>query len=259
MPIQCYDMIEIIVKGADCHMNIALILSGGTGTRTGLDLPKQYIEVCGKPVIFYCMETLAAHSQIDAVLIAAAPAWQNLIKKCLETSGCKKKFRGFSLPGETRQLSIYYGLEQIRNFAGEKDYVLIHDAARPLLAPAQITACLDGVQGHEGAMPVLPMKDTVYFSSDGKTVDSLADRSNLYAGQAPEIFLLGRYYEAVKQLLPDRIYKINGSTEPGILAKMDIAMIPGDEENFKITTKADLDRFRKIISAMKTDFSKERI
>lgn len=74
------------------------------------------------------------------------------------------------------------------------------------------------------------------------------DRSTIYAGQAPEVFVLGRYYEANRRLLPDDILKINGSTEPAILAGMDIAMIPGDEGNFKITTKADLERFCKMIA-----------
>lgn len=232
-------------------MNIALILSGGTGTRAGTDIPKQYVEVCGKPVIAYCIQTLAAHSQIHALLIAAAPAWHDFIKKCLVFPGCEKKFKGFSPPGENRQLSIYHGLECIRKFAAEDDYVFIHDAARPLLSPSQTTACLDAARGHDGAMPVLPMKDTVYYSSDGKTVEKLLDRSAIYAGQAPEVFVLGRYYEASRRLLPNQILNINGSTEPGILAGMDIAMIPGDEGNFKITTKEDMERFCRIISSGK--------
>ncbi len=100
-------------------------------------------------------------------------------------------------------------------------------------------------------MPVLPMKDTVYYSRDGQTVGKLLDRSTIYAGQAPEVFVLGRYYEANRRLLPDDILRINGSTEPAILAGMDIAMIPGDEGNFKITTKADLERFERIMEERK--------
>ena len=65
--------------GTDTHMNIALILSGGTGTRAGTDIPKQYVDICGKPVISYCIETLSTHSAIDALLIAAAPDWQDFM------------------------------------------------------------------------------------------------------------------------------------------------------------------------------------
>ena len=87
------------------------------------------------------------------------------------------------------------------------------------------------------------MKDTVYFSNDGVSVTELLDRSRIFAGQAPEVFNLKKYYEANKELLPDRILSINGSTEPAVIAGMDIAMVAGDEKNYKITTPADMGRF----------------
>ncbi len=94
---------------------------------------------------------------------------------------------------------------------------------------------------------MLPMKDTVYSSADGKRITALLDRSEIYAGQAPEVFRLGVYYAANVRLLPDRIKNINGSTEPAVMAGLDVAMIFGDENNFKITTKADLERFQSIV------------
>lgn len=231
-------------------MNIALILSGGAGTRLHSSIPKQYIEVGGRPVFSYCIETLSAHGCIDGIQIVADPVWQSRILDCLELDDRKKKFRGFSLPGDNRQLSILHGLEDIRKYAEDDDYVFIHDAARPLLSSVQITDCLENVRGHDGLMPVLPMKDTVYTSTDGgRSVAALLDRSTVYAGQAPEVFRVGRYYEANRKLLPDRILSINGSTEPAVLDGMDIIMIPGDEGNFKITTIEDLERFCRLADA----------
>lgn len=234
-------------------MNIALILSGGTGRRMGLDIPKQYIEVCGRPIISYCMETLSGHSGIDAIQIVAEEEWQRLILESIEQlartkeTGISGKFKGFSKPGANRQLSILSGLEDIREYADDAGYVLIHDAARPMLSAQQISDCLDAVIGHDGVIPVLPMKDTVYSSKDGRTVTSLLNRSQIFAGQAPELFIIGKYYEANAALLPENILTINGSTEPAVMAGMDMAMIPGDENNFKITTKSDLERFERII------------
>ncbi|MBD5509222.1 MAG: 2-C-methyl-D-erythritol 4-phosphate cytidylyltransferase [Lachnospiraceae bacterium] len=237
-------------------MVTALVLSGGTGTRMGINTPKQYIEVMGRPIISYCLQTLLSHEKIDAVQIVADPMWRETIlggMECLQDDGnggaVPEKLRGFSAPGENRQLSIFHGLEDIRKYAEESDIVLIHDAARPLLTADMITACLDAVAGHDGVLPVLPMKDTVYYSEDGIRVTSLLERARIFAGQAPEAFVLGKYYDANTKLLPERILQINGSTEPAILSGMDIAMIPGDEGNFKITTKADLERFQEILSA----------
>ncbi len=227
-------------------MNIALILSGGTGLRLGADIPKQYIEVGGRPIISYCVETLSMHDKVDALQIVADVSWQEKIRAWLNTADPKRKFRGFSAPGENRQLSIFHGLQDIRTYADDSGYVFIHDAARPMLSPVQVADCLEAVQGYDGLMPVLPMKDTVYLSQDGTRVTDLLDRSKVYAGQAPEVFRIGRYYEANRKLLPDRIRQINGSTEPAILDGMDIVMIPGDEGNFKITTRTDLERFLKI-------------
>lgn len=228
-------------------MNVALILSGGTGLRMGADIPKQYVIAGGKPIIAYSLERLYLHNRIDAIQIVADAAWRKQITEWITAREFKKKLQGFSSPGETRQLSIFNGLEDIRQYAEERDSILIHDAARPLLSDGQITDCLDGISGRDGVLPVLPMKDTVYLSKDGRSVNALLNRREVYAGQAPECFLLGKYYEANKRLLPEKIREINGSTEPAVIAGMNIAMIPGDEGNFKITTKADLERFCKIV------------
>lgn len=221
-------------------MNIALILAGGTGTRLGSDIPKQYIEVAGKPIIAYCLEIFFAHEMIDAVQIVANEMWHEYILQQVNSA----KFKGFSLPGATRQLSIYNGLCDVKKYSFDDDCVIIHDAARPLVSAEIITNCFKALEQHNGVLPVLPMKDTVYFSEDGKCISQLVDRSKIYAGQAPEAFKLGKYLAANEALMPEKIFAINGSTEPAIMAGVDVAMIDGDEKNFKITTKADLDKFK---------------
>lgn len=123
--------------------------------------------------------------------------------------------------------------------------VLIHDAVRPNLSKEQITACFEALKNHDGVMPVLPMKDTVYLSDGGRCVSELLDRKKIFAGQAPEVFDFDKYYAANLRLLPDGLRRINGSTEPAVMAGMNIAMILGDENNYKITTKADLEHFRR--------------
>ena len=225
-------------------MNYAVVLSGGIGTRLGLDIPKQYYEVNNKPIIGYVIETLERCKEVHGFVIVAAPEWHEYLSKHFSTS---EKFLGFTNPGENRQLSIYSGLCFLRDYVqiSDDDMVLIQDAARPNTSLGCILSCLSIGDDEDGAMPVLPMKDTIYVSEDGKMVSSLLDRKTLFAGQAPESFRFGKYLAANEALLPDKILEINGSTEPAILAGMNICMIPGDEGNYKITTSADLCRFEK--------------
>lgn len=229
-------------------MNVALVLAGGTGTRLGADIPKQYIDVKGKPIILYCLETLSMIKEIDAIQIVSNTEWYSFLKRIIvENQKLKMKIRGFSEPGENRQLSILNGVKDVCAYTSREDIVLIHDAARPLLSKKLVLECLNACKSHDGVLPVLPMKDTIYLSKDGKTISSLLDRKELFAGQAPEAFRIGKYLDANQALLPNQIKNINGSTEPAILFGMDIVTIPGDECNFKITTKDDLEQFRHIV------------
>lgn len=240
-------------------MNTAILLSGGTGSRLTSDVPKQYLSVRGRMLITYALEPLLASPLVDEVQIVAWQQWHEAILKDLRGAGlAADKIAGFSLPGANRQGSILNGMQNIifrknkdkfPEGLAETDTVLIHDAARPLLSQEMLRACYDALEGHDGVMPVLPMKDTVYLSRDGARVEELLERSCIYAGQAPELFCLKKYYLANLALLPEGILQINGSTEPAVMAGMDIAMIPGDERNFKVTTNADLERFAGMIAS----------
>lgn len=221
-------------------MNYAIILSGGIGSRLGLDMPKQYYEVNKKPIIRYVIETMEQCQVVDGFVIVAAEEWQEYVR---EQISVPEKFLGYASPGENRQLSIYNGLCALRGIAKEEDVVLIQDAARPNTSMKLIEQCLDLKNDVDGAMPVLPMKDTVYLSEDGVQVSALLERKKVFAGQAPESFRFGKYLAANEMLLPEKIRSINGSTEPAILAGMHIQMIPGDEKNYKITTEVDLEKF----------------
>lgn len=231
-------------------MNIAILLSGGTGQRLGGDIPKQYIKVEGKPIIIYSLETLENSNWIDKIQIVAHNQWIHEIEKWAAEYCVDKKICGYSAPGENRQMSIYNALLDINAFAKPNDNVFIHDSARPNLDLSTIQASFDALSGYDGVIPVLPMKDTVYLSKEGQQIDALLDRKQVFAGQSPETFVYGKYLKANQRLMASgEILNINGSTEPAILAGMKMHMISGDERNYKITTGDDLDRFREQIKA----------
>ena len=227
-------------------MNIGLILSGGIGQRINSEVPKQYIRHNGRMMITYVLETVYKHDEIDAVWIVADDKWHDVIKE--EQKGFAAKFKGFSKPGSNRQLSILNGLRDMVHYSSPNDIVMVHDAVRPFLNAKQISKCFSAIEGHDGVVPVLPIADTIYYSQDGKKISGLIKRSQVFAGQAPEFFKFEKYLEANMALLPDKILTVTGSTEVAILAGLDVIMIPGDENNFKITTPKDLIEFHKILT-----------
>lgn len=221
-------------------MNAALILAGGIGSRMGGgDCPKQYIMLRGRPVIDYSLCVLQRHEQIDYIVIVAAETWREFLDQWLRHSGIDK-FAGYAQPGETRQHSIFNGLEQIKKTIPNTQKVIIHDAARPILPVELITECLKGLDEAEGVMPVLPLKDTCYQSEDGRHITGFLSRSQLFAGQAPEAFRFPRYLELHYQMPEEMLRQISGSSEMAYKNGMDILMIPGSEQNIKITTRKDL-------------------
>ena len=164
-------------------MNYAIILSGGIGTRMQMgDFPKQYLEVEKKPILLYTLEQFQKSSAVEKIVIVAADAWREKIRGWMEEDGITK-FLAFADAGVTRQESIHNGLTVcMEDSVSENDGVIIHDGVRPLVSEQLIGDCLAALADHEGCMPVLPMKDTIYQSSDGTKIDHLLERSTLLTG-----------------------------------------------------------------------------
>ncbi len=234
-------------------MNNAILLSGGIGSRIHSKIPKQYISVSNKLIISYALDTIVNSPWIDGIYIVTDESWRDsIIEDAKRNNIMLDKVLDFVDSGMNRQESIWNGLNAIANknmemfgtnYEADDCLVFIHDAARPLLTFGQIEKCFKAIDEYDGVMPVIPMKDTVYFSEDGGTISKLLERSKIYAGQAPELFRFSKYLSANQKLFPNKIKDINGSTEPAIMDGMKIAMVEGDENNYKITTDMDLKRF----------------
>lgn len=215
--------------------------------RMGGDIPKQYIDVGGKPIIMYCVETFANMPEIDELVICIAEEWKSFMQESLAKGGISKHVL-YSQPGEIRQLTIYNALKLLREQRTEDDaIVIIHDAARPLVSKELIKRCIEGCHDADGILPVVPVKDTVYMSKDGESISSLLKRSEIVAGQAPEAFRLGKYIAVHDQMSHDDILQISGSTEIAHKAGLQVRLVCGEERNFKITTTEDLDNFKHIL------------
>lgn len=229
-------------------MNIAIILAGGTGTRMRSDgFPKQYVEVNGKPILIYTLEKFQACNDIDKIVVVAHCQWEEKIHEWVDRYQIHK-FACLATQGETRQESVLNGLLACEQFLPTaKDVVVIHDAARPLVTPRLITTCISELGEHYGCLPVIPMKDSLCCSLDGRTISGLADRSTLFCGQSPESFRLLPYLELNRNASVEALQQTRGSFEIAYRNGLDIYMIPGEENNFKLTTSEDMNRLYSIL------------
>ena len=228
-------------------MNRTVILAGGAGTRMGGCVPKQFINVNGKPLLQYSLEAVRDCECAGEVWIVAGEPWRGAVERMIKEAGISSRFRGLCDPGPERQVSVMNALtELMKEETAENSYVMVHDGARPLVSGELIRRCFEAAAGGDGAVPVLPVRDTVYRMEDGR-LSGLLKRDQLAAGQAPEVFRLKPYYDANLALMPDQIMRIRGSAEPAVLAGMDIVVIPADERNIKITTQEDLAYLRYLL------------
>ena len=230
-------------------MNIAVILSGGVGSRMRADgFPKQYIPVKEKPVLMYTLEKYQASPAIDKIVIVADPVWHGDIRAWMENAGITK-FADFALPGTSRQGSVYNGLKACAALAASEETanVAIHDGVRPLVSLELIAACMDALGEYDGCMPVLAVTDTTYLSQDGMHIAGLLDRSTLFSGLTPEAFRLWPFLRIHENASEEELENTRGSTEIAYKHGMNMRLIPGEYSNFKLTTPTDLDRFRAIL------------
>lgn len=233
-------------------MNYAIIVSGGIGSRMKMgDRPKQYIEVNGRPIIAYTLERFQKAESIDRIVVVAAPQWRDYILEWVQRLGVSR-FYAFADPGETRQHSVFNGLKACLNENNtEEDLVAVQDAVRPLVSVEQIERCFEAACGHDGALPVNPMYETVYYSLDGKAIEGLPDRSTLFSGQTPEVFRMLKYKRAHEQATAEEIAQTRGSSVLAHRHGMDIVLTHGEDLAFKLTTRADMERFCWLVGVQK--------
>ncbi len=229
-------------------MNIAVIFAGGSGVRMGAGIPKQFLEINGKPIIVHTLELFESHNEIDKIYIVMLedyiPHMNRLVKKFALT-----KVQGIVPGGETGQDSIYNGLKKAAEENGGDSIVLIHDGVRPWVSYETISRNIQGVKENGNAITCTPCFETILMSTTGKTVETVPYRKDTYAAQAPQSFRLGEIiaaHEEVRQKETRYDNLVDSCTLIKSIGR-EAHMVEGNRGNIKVTTPEDVYMYRALI------------
>lgn len=210
----------------------ALIVAAGSGSRTGLDYPKQYFKMGEMTVLEHTIDAFLNHDGIDQIQVLINPADAELYEKAVKD----RILLPWQAGGETRQQSVLNGLKAIESFS--PDHVLIHDAARPFVSQDLTDRCLEALKTHEAVLPALPIVDTLK-SVEGTSVTGTIDRDLVVAAQTPQCF---SYAKILKAHLAFEDRDVTDDVALAELAGLKVVHIFGDPENNKITTQDDIEK-----------------
>jgi 2-C-methyl-D-erythritol 4-phosphate cytidylyltransferase len=209
----------------------AIIVAAGRGERLGLDRPKAFAKLNGRPLLAESLERLERSEWVDSIVVAAPPDWEEPVILLAEELGCGKVVA--VVPGgETRAASVRAGLGEVSD---EAAVVLVHDAARPVLDEEVIERLLTALnEGWDGIVPGLPIMDTVKRVDRDQVVETV-DREGLVVSQTPQAF--------VWPALRDAAAGAEEATDCAALLEARggrIKVVPGDRRLVKITDRTDL-------------------
>lgn len=228
-------------------MNIAVILAGGQGNRMGLDIPKQFYSVHGKPILIYTLEEFQRHPQIDAIEVVCIDGWIDAVDSFAKQYGISK-LKWIVPGGDTCQESIRNGVYHLEGKAGAGDTVVIHDGIRPLVEPSVLTDVIGKCQKYGNAVTALPYYEQIFLvdEDDESVTTRYIPRERLRRVSTPQAYQFAlldqKYHEAFEKGIG-----IHGSSYTNtMMVELGVALhfAAGSEKNIKLTTREDLELFK---------------
>jgi 2-C-methyl-D-erythritol 4-phosphate cytidylyltransferase len=221
-------------------MTWAVVPAAGIGSRLGAALPKQYLEIEGEPLIAHALRALLSHPAVSGVVVALAegdphwPGWSELQGKPVATC----------IGGASRAESVLAGLAALPASVRADDFVLVHDAARPNLSQEDLQQLLErGRADPVGAILAAPVRDTLKLAGADGGIDGTQPREKLWRALTPQLF---RRLQLTRALQSARDAGIDVTDESMAMERQGHRplLVEGSDDNFKVTTMADLEYFR---------------
>lgn len=217
--------------------HVAIVLAAGTGSRMKSDIPKQYLDLKGKPVLYYSLKAFE-DSFVSEIILVTGTEWKEYCRTEIVEKFHLEKVRKIVSGGAQRYDSVYRGLCE----AEGADYVYIHDGARPFLAEEILERAREAAEESDAAVAGMPVKDTIKIADEKQFVKETPLRSSVWQIQTPQVFSYDLILEAYRKLFEKKEYE--GITDDAMVVekmmKIPVKLFQASYQNIKITTPEDL-------------------
>jgi 2-C-methyl-D-erythritol 4-phosphate cytidylyltransferase len=225
-------------------VNVAIILAGGRGTRVGADVPKQFVEVLGRPVLSYTIERFQLHPEVDAIEVVCRPGWEEELGRICDAGGFDK-VRWVAQGGHTFQESVMSGLDHLDGEIADDDIVLVHYGASPFVPDEVISDAIRVCGLHGNASPAHSQVYLAATIGDGESTTEFLDRDKIMVLNSPQALRYGYakwvYAEGKRRGLIDKVEPHTTSLMFALGER--VWFSKGSTSNIKITTPDDLRMF----------------
>ncbi len=236
--------------------NIGLIIAGGSGNRMHQDIPKQFITVNERPVIVYTLEAFEHHPEIDAIAVVCIEGWEQVLWAYARQFNIAK-LQYVVCGGRNGQDSIRNGLFELEKHFAPDDIVLVHDAIRPMVSAEIISDNIRVAREFGNAIAVIPCAEAMLQTEDGAVSTGSYPRDRLKRTQTPQAFRLGEICDLHRRALAAGITNSIASCTLKIEMGEQVYFSAGSEKNIKLTTVEDIDIFKALLAAKRSDWLKD--
>ena len=228
-------------------MNIAIIIAGGSGSRMGQDIPKQFINVYDKPILIYTLESFQRHPQIDAIEVVCIDGWHDIVWAYAKQFNIDK-LKWIVSGGKSGQESIRNGVYNLEGKVNANDTIIIHDGIRPLVDSAVLTDVIAKCQMYGNAVTSMPYNEQIFVMNkdDESTTTQYIPRETLRRVSTPQAYkfkiLDEKYHEAFEKEIG--IYGSSYTNTMMVELGVRLYFAAGSDKNIKLTTTDDLELFK---------------
>lgn len=226
-------------------MNIAIIIAGGSGSRMGQSIPKQFINVYDKPVLIYTLESFEKHPQIDAIEVVCIDGWHDVLKAYAKQFNITK-LKWIVSGGKTGQESIRNGVYNLEGICDKNDTIIIHDGVRPLVDEEVLTDVISKCNEFGNAVSSMPYNEQIFLIDDENTTTKYIPRETLRRVVTPQAYKFNMIDEAYHEAFEKKIGIYGSSYTNTMMVELGkkLYFAAGSEKNIKLTTKDNLEMFK---------------